>query len=57
MSLTRRQVTVRRGGRVVQRFTVAIGRPGNPTPTGGFAVTDKVRMKDPAVPTATARWP
>src|SRR4051794_20459243 len=50
VSLGRREVTVRRGGRVVQRFPVAIGRPGNSTPTGDFAVTDKVRMKDPGGP-------
>jgi L,D-transpeptidase-like protein len=50
VSLARRQVTVRHGGRVVQRFPVAIGRPGNPTPTGDFAVTDKVRMRDPGGP-------
>lgn len=50
VSLSRHEVTVRRGGRVVQRLPVAIGRPGNPTPTGDFAVTDKVRMKDPGGP-------
>jgi lipoprotein-anchoring transpeptidase ErfK/SrfK len=47
VSLGRRQVTVRRDGRVVQRFTVAVGRPSNPTPPGRYAVTDKIRMRDP----------
>jgi L,D-transpeptidase catalytic domain len=47
VSLARRQVTVAHGGRVVQRFTVAVGRAASPTPTGRFAVTDKVKMRDP----------
>jgi lipoprotein-anchoring transpeptidase ErfK/SrfK len=41
--LSRRQVALRRGGRTVHRLTVAIGRPGSDTPTGRFAVTDKLR--------------
>jgi len=41
-SLRRRVVVVRRAGRVVDRFPVAIGSPGSPTPTGRFAVTDKL---------------
>jgi L,D-transpeptidase catalytic domain len=44
VSLSRRRVTVRRDGRVVQRLAVAVGRPSNPTPTGRFAVTDKIRF-------------
>jgi lipoprotein-anchoring transpeptidase ErfK/SrfK len=39
-----RTLAVRRGGRVLRRFTVAVGRPGNETPTGRFAVTDKLAM-------------
>ena len=42
VSLRSRRVVVRRDGRVVQRFPVAIGAPGTPTPTGRFAVTDKL---------------
>ena len=42
VDLSRRRLDVRRGGRVVKRFRVAIGRPGNPTPPGRFAVTDKI---------------
>jgi lipoprotein-anchoring transpeptidase ErfK/SrfK len=42
-SLGRREVVVRRAGRVVDRFPVAIGSPSSPTPTGRFAVTDKLK--------------
>jgi len=49
-SLRRRQVVVRRAGRVVMRFPVAIGGPSTPTPTGSFAVTDKLLTEDPASP-------
>ena len=38
-----------RGGRVVKRFPVGIGRPGSPTPTGRFAITDRL-IPDPALP-------
>jgi L,D-transpeptidase catalytic domain len=41
--LSRRRLELRRGGRRVHRLSVAIGRPGSPTPTGRFAVTDKLR--------------
>jgi lipoprotein-anchoring transpeptidase ErfK/SrfK len=41
-SLSRREVEVLDRGRVVRRFPVAIGRPTTPTPTGSFAVTDKL---------------
>lgn len=40
--LSQRLVTVLRDGRVIRRFNVAIGRPQTPTPTGHFAVTDKL---------------
>jgi lipoprotein-anchoring transpeptidase ErfK/SrfK len=46
--LGRREVVVRYAGRVVQRFRVAIGGPSTPTPTGRFAVTDKLLTEDPA---------
>jgi lipoprotein-anchoring transpeptidase ErfK/SrfK len=42
--LAKRRVTVLRNGRVVRRFPVAVGAPGTPTPTGNFAVTDKLRL-------------
>jgi lipoprotein-anchoring transpeptidase ErfK/SrfK len=40
--LSKRRIDLRVGGRVVKRMSVAIGRPGSPTPTGRFAVTDKL---------------
>jgi hypothetical protein len=40
--LSARRLVLRRDGRVIRRFPVAIGRPGSPTPTGRFAVTDKL---------------
>jgi lipoprotein-anchoring transpeptidase ErfK/SrfK len=43
--LSRRQITVLENGRVVRRFPVAIGRATTPTPTGRFAVTDKLHIK------------
>ena len=45
-----RRLTLRLGGRVLRRVTVAVGRPATPTPTGRFAVTDKLRPSDPASP-------
>jgi lipoprotein-anchoring transpeptidase ErfK/SrfK len=36
VSLSARQLSVIENGRVVQRYTVAVGRAGNPTPTGSF---------------------
>jgi len=41
-SLSKRLLLVRRGGKVVDRVRVAVGRPSAPTPTGLFAVTDKL---------------
>jgi lipoprotein-anchoring transpeptidase ErfK/SrfK len=40
--LSRHTLELRVGRRVVERMTVAIGRPGSATPTGRFAVTDKM---------------
>jgi hypothetical protein len=40
--LSERTLTLRRAGRAVQRISVAIGRAGSETPTGRFAVTDKL---------------
>jgi lipoprotein-anchoring transpeptidase ErfK/SrfK len=40
--ISSRTVVLRRAGRVVRRLSVAVGRPGSPTPTGRFAVTDKL---------------
>jgi L,D-transpeptidase catalytic domain len=40
--LSGRWVELRSRGRRIHRLTVAIGRPGSETPTGRFAVTDKM---------------
>jgi hypothetical protein len=40
--LSRRTLELRVGRRTVRRMRVAIGRPGSPSPTGRFAVTDKL---------------
>ena len=42
IDLSRRLLLLKRGDHVVRRMTVTIGRPGSPTPTGRFAVTDKL---------------
>ncbi len=50
VSLSARKVTVLDHGRIVHRYTVAIGAPYAPTPTGRFAVTDLLRTGDPTGP-------
>jgi L,D-transpeptidase catalytic domain len=40
--LSARRLELRRGGRRIARMSVAVGRPGSATPTGRFAVTDKL---------------
>lgn len=45
-----RMATLRHGGRVLLRFPVAVGRPGNETPLGRFAITDKLRTTDSTSP-------
>jgi lipoprotein-anchoring transpeptidase ErfK/SrfK len=50
VSLRDRQLTVLDNGKTVQRYTVAIGRPTAPTPTGRFAVTDRLQTGDPSGP-------
>jgi lipoprotein-anchoring transpeptidase ErfK/SrfK len=42
VDLSKRTIELRRGKKVTKRFKVAIGRPGSVTPTGRFAVTDKI---------------
>jgi hypothetical protein len=48
--LSRRTLYVRHDGKVVRKFQIAVGRRGNSTPTGRFAVTDKLRVTDPGSP-------
>ena len=42
VDLSQRRATLRRSSRVLRRFVVGVGRPGSPTPTGRFSVTDKL---------------
>jgi lipoprotein-anchoring transpeptidase ErfK/SrfK len=46
VSLSRRMLSVRRGDAVVARVRVGIGSPASPTPTGMFAVTDRLPGAD-----------
>jgi lipoprotein-anchoring transpeptidase ErfK/SrfK len=50
VSLSARKVTVLHDNRVMERYTIAIGAPANPTPTGRFAVTDRLLTGDPSGP-------
>jgi len=50
VSLAARRLTVLLGGRPVARYTVAIGRPSAPTPTGRFSVTDRLNTGDAGGP-------
>ena len=47
---SRRRLTVRRGDHIIRMLPVAVGRPGTETPTGRFAVTDKLRTGRPDSP-------
>jgi hypothetical protein len=42
VDLRRRRLQLRRGRRVIQQVPVGVGAAGSPTPTGTFAVTDKL---------------
>jgi L,D-transpeptidase catalytic domain len=48
--LSKKRLFVRRDGHTVRKMSVAIGRPGNPTPQGRFTVTDKLKVTDPNSP-------
>ena len=47
VSVSRRTVTVEREGRTVRVFRAVVGAPGTPTPTGMFAVSERVSQPDP----------
>jgi L,D-transpeptidase-like protein len=40
--LSQRALYIRFDGRTVRKLTIAVGRPANPTPSGRFAVTDRL---------------
>jgi hypothetical protein len=42
IDLSSRALLVRRGRAVIRRTSIGVGRAGSPTPTGRFAVTDKL---------------
>jgi lipoprotein-anchoring transpeptidase ErfK/SrfK len=44
VDLSDREIVVHHEGRPVRHITVAVGRPGTTTPTGRFAVTDRLRI-------------
>jgi hypothetical protein len=48
--LSRHQLDVYRDGKLVQHFPIATGKPTAPTPTGLFAVTDRLTTGDPEGP-------
>jgi lipoprotein-anchoring transpeptidase ErfK/SrfK len=50
VSLAARRLTVLHHGKVIVQYTVAIGAPASPTPTGRFAVTDRIVTNDPNGP-------
>jgi hypothetical protein len=50
VSLSARQLTVLEGKRVMERYKIAIGKPSAPTPTGIYAVTDRLSTGDPSGP-------
>ncbi len=50
VSLAARRLTVVHNGRVVKVWPISIGRPDAPTPTGVFAVTDRLATGDPLGP-------
>ena len=50
VDLSRRMLTVRHDGHPVRRLSIAIGAARSPTPTGRFAVTDKLDVTDRSSP-------
>lgn len=48
--LSKRELVVRREGKAIRRIRVGVGRPGHSTPRGRFAVTDRLKVRDPASP-------
>jgi lipoprotein-anchoring transpeptidase ErfK/SrfK len=49
-SLSHRALSVMHNGQLVARYSIAVGAPADPTPTGRFAVTDRLSTGDPAGP-------
>lgn len=49
-SLSKRQLTVLHNGKPMAHYAIAVGAPTAPTPTGRFAVTDRLTTGNPAGP-------
>ncbi|MGI8711801.1 MAG: L,D-transpeptidase [Solirubrobacteraceae bacterium] len=49
-SLAARELTVLHNGKAIRHYSIAIGAPTAPTPTGRFAVTDRLSTGDPTGP-------
>jgi len=49
-NLTTRKATVERDGETIRAFEIGVGREDHPTPTGRFAVTDKLSVTDEGSP-------
>jgi lipoprotein-anchoring transpeptidase ErfK/SrfK len=45
IDLSRRLLTLYHRGRMAGRYRVAVGAPGTETPTGKFAITDRLRVR------------
>jgi hypothetical protein len=50
VALGAHSLTILRDGHLIARYRVAVGRPTAPTPTGRFAVTDKLLTDNPSGP-------
>jgi lipoprotein-anchoring transpeptidase ErfK/SrfK len=50
VSLSKRELTVLDRGVVIERYKIAVGATYAPTPTGEFAVTDRLHTGDPSGP-------
>jgi L,D-transpeptidase catalytic domain len=50
VDVSKRRLKVRRNGHVVRSTKVAVGSSEHPTPTGRFAVTDRLKVHDGASP-------
>ncbi len=50
VDLSRRKLVVRRDGKTRRTVRIGVGRSDHPTPTGRFAVTDKLRVRAPGSP-------
>ncbi len=50
VDLSKRHIVVKKDGKRVRALRVGIGRADHPTPTGRYAVTDKLRVNQPGSP-------